>query len=185
MYDTHWYKSGLHDGHVILRSFPPVSLVFRHALIKRCHQGTWEVDGFIIHITLQAAPGRWDANKPNSSILRMDVVQTSTWKWTTNVINNLHTNLVDFEWCGKPWSGEEIRLFQSIVVHHRSRMIKINDAVKPSPRARTRCYIYYLLTGCKGRTRKYKPKVFHTARACESCLENQGLVFLGTARAPS
>ena len=26
---------------------------------------------------------------------------------------------------------------------------------------------YYLLTGCKGRTRKYKPKVFHTARACE------------------
>ena len=45
--------------------------------------------------------------------------------------------------------------------------------------------IYYLLTGCKGRTRKYKPKVFHTARACEGCLENQGLVFLGTARAPS
>ena len=43
----------------------------------------------------------------------------------------------------------------------------------------------YLLTGCKGRTRKYKPKVFHTARACESCLENQGLVFPGTARAPS
>ena len=28
---------------------------------------------------------------------------------------------------------------------------------------------YYLLTGCKGRTRKYKPKVFH---------ENQGLYFL-------
>ena len=46
-------------------------------------------------------------------------------------------------------------------------------------------HIYYLLTGCKGRTRKYKPKVFHTARACEGCLENQGLVFLGTARAPS
>ena len=45
--------------------------------------------------------------------------------------------------------------------------------------------IYYLLTGCKGRTRKYKPKVFHTARACEGCLENQGLVFPGTARAPS
>ena len=44
---------------------------------------------------------------------------------------------------------------------------------------------YYLLTGCKGRTRKYKPKVFHTARACEGCLENQGLVFLGTAWAPS
>ena len=44
---------------------------------------------------------------------------------------------------------------------------------------------YYLLTGCKGRTRKYKPKVFHTARACEGCLENQGLVFPGTARAPS
>ena len=44
---------------------------------------------------------------------------------------------------------------------------------------------YYLLTGCKGRTRKYKPKVFHTARACEGCLENQGLVFLGIARAPS
>ena len=45
--------------------------------------------------------------------------------------------------------------------------------------------IYYLLTGCKGRTRKYKPKVFHTARACEGCLENEGLVFPGTARAPS
>ena len=44
---------------------------------------------------------------------------------------------------------------------------------------------YYLLTGCKGRTRKYKPKVFHTARACEGCWENQGLVFPGTARAPS
>ena len=44
---------------------------------------------------------------------------------------------------------------------------------------------YYLLTGCKGRTTKYKPKVFHTARACEGCLENQGLVFPGTARAPS
>ena len=45
--------------------------------------------------------------------------------------------------------------------------------------------IHYLLTGCKGRTRKYKPKVFHTARACEGCLENQGLVFPGTSRAPS
>ena len=44
---------------------------------------------------------------------------------------------------------------------------------------------YCLLTGCKGRTRKYKPKVFHTARACEGCLENQGLAFPGTARAPS
>ena len=44
---------------------------------------------------------------------------------------------------------------------------------------------YYLLTGCKGRTRKYKPKVFHTARACEACLENQRLVFPGTARASS
>ena len=49
----------------------------------------------------------------------------------------------------------------------------------------TRFDTYYLLTGCKGRTRKYKPKVFHTARACEGCLENQGLVFPGTARAPS
>ena len=45
--------------------------------------------------------------------------------------------------------------------------------------------IYYIITECKGRTRKYKPKVFHTARACEGCLENQGLVFPGTARAPS
>ena len=44
---------------------------------------------------------------------------------------------------------------------------------------------YYLLTGCKGRSRKYKPEVFHTVRACEGCLENQGLVFPGTARAPS
>ena len=48
----------------------------------------------------------------------------------------------------------------------------------------TVCY-YYLLTGCKGRTRKYKPKVFHIARACEGCLENQGLVFPGTARSSS
>ena len=46
-------------------------------------------------------------------------------------------------------------------------------------------YTYYLLTGCKGRMRKYKPKVFHTARACKGCLENQGLVFPGTERAPS
>ena len=45
--------------------------------------------------------------------------------------------------------------------------------------------IYYLLTECKGRTRKYNLKVFHTARACEGCLENQRLVFPGTARAPS
>ena len=45
--------------------------------------------------------------------------------------------------------------------------------------------IYYLLTGCKGRTRKYKPKVSHTARAFEGCLENEGLAFPGTARAPS
>ena len=43
------------------------------------------------------------------------------------------------------------------------------------------CYNYYLLTGCKGRTKKYKSKVFHTARACEGCFENQGLVFPGTA----
>ena len=40
--------------------------------------------------------------------------------------------------------------------------------------------LYYLLTGCKGRTKKYKPKVFHTARVCEGCLENKGLVFPGT-----
>ena len=49
----------------------------------------------------------------------------------------------------------------------------------------TMIYTYYLLTGCKGRARIYKSKVFHTARACEGCLENQGLVFPGTARAPS
>ena len=53
------------------------------------------------------------------------------------------------------------------------------------PRQSELTCIYYLLTGCKGRTKKYKPKVFHTARACEGCLENQGLVFPGTARAPS
>ena len=47
------------------------------------------------------------------------------------------------------------------------------------------CPLLLALTGCKGRTRKYKPKGFHTARACEGCLENQGLVFPGTARAPS
>ena len=29
------------------------------------------------------------------------------------------------------WSGDEIRLFQAIVVHCRSIMIKINDGVKP------------------------------------------------------
>ena len=28
---------------------------------------------------------------------------------------------------------------------------------------------YYLLTGCKARITKYKPKAFHTARACEGC----------------
>ena len=59
-------------------------------------------------------------------------------------------------------------------------------ATLPKKGLKTRPYnIYYLLTGCKGHTRKYKPKVFHTARACEGCLENQGLVFPGTARAPS
>ena len=42
---------------------------------------------------------------------------------------------------------------------------------------------YYLITGCKGRTRNYKPKVLHTVRAYEGCLENFGLVFPGTARA--
>ena len=40
----------------------------------------------------------------------------------------------------------------------------------------------FLLTGCEGCTRKYKPKVFHTAQACE---ENQGLVSPGMARTPS
>ena len=74
----------------------------------------------------------------------------------------------------------------------------IYDITLFTPKRRTNCQvsyfencefflsnIYYLLTGCKGRTRKYKPKVFHTAQACEGCLENQGLVFPGTARAPS
>ena len=32
---------------------------------------------------------------------------------------------------------------------------------------------YNLLTGCEGRTRKYKPEVFHTALACEGCTKNQ------------
>ena len=62
--------------------------------------------------------------------------------------------------------------------------ISQSDCMKASP-YQLAYNNYYLLTGCKGRTRKYKPKVFHTARACEGCLENQGLVFPGTARAPS
>ena len=44
---------------------------------------------------------------------------------------------------------------------------------------------YYLLTGCEGRATKYKPVVFYTARGYEGCMENQGLVFPGMARAPS
>ena len=65
--------------------------------------------------------------------------------------------------------GREVGTFETSSMGHLQSVIKV----------------YYLLTGCKGRTRKYKPKVFHTARACEGCLENQGLVFPGTARAPS
>ena len=42
----------------------------------------------------------------------------------------------------------------------------------PPPLSSGRVKNYCLLTGCKGRTRKYKPKDFHTARACEGCLEN-------------
>ena len=60
-----------------------------------------------------------------------------------------------------------------------------HNHIRSMERKDTRLCNYYLLTRCKGRTRKYKPKVFHTARACEDCLENLGLVFLGTARAPS
>ena len=45
--------------------------------------------------------------------------------------------------------------------------------------------INYLLTGCKGRTRKYKPLVFQRALASSGCMENLGLVFPGTALAPS
>ena len=40
---------------------------------------------------------------------------------------------------------------------------------------------YYLLSGCKGRIRKYKPKVFHTARAFElarAVWKTKGLYFL-------
>ena len=46
-------------------------------------------------------------------------------------------------------------------------------------------FFYYLLAGCEGHTRKCKPKVFHKAQACEVCVENQGVVFPGTAQAPS
>ena len=45
--------------------------------------------------------------------------------------------------------------------------------------------INYLLTGCSCRTRKYKPLVFHTALASSGCMKNLGLVFPGTALAPS
>ena len=38
------------------------------------------------------------------------------------------------------------------------------------------CSNYYLLTGCEGRTSKYKPEVFHRARACEGCMKSKGLV---------
>ena len=72
----------------------------------------------------------------------------------------------------------EYHTLQTLIDLVRSgRWNNINQIQDPS--------VYYLLTGCKGRTRKYKPKVFHTTRACEGCLENQGLVFLRTARAPS
>ena len=77
------------------------------------------------------------------------------------------------------------------------------------PRFREECCMYYLLTGCKGRTnqvvlaetltgvqdnirckvtgckgriKKYKLEIFHTARACEGCVENQGLLFHNMAR---
>ena len=42
-----------------------------------------------------------------------------------------------------------------------------------------------LLTGCSCRTRKYKPLVFQTALASSGCMKNVGLVFPGTALAPS
>ena len=64
-------------------------------------------------------------------------------------------------------------------------LIYISRAVFPILMVHHFLRTYYLLTGCKGHTRKYKPKVFHTARACEGCLENQGLEFPRTARAPS
>ena len=67
--------------------------------------------------------------------------------------------------------------------HFFNQLGHVGVVTPPPPKLQAKNY--YLLTGCKGRTRKYKPKVFHTARACEGCLENQGLVFLGTARAPS
>ena len=47
------------------------------------------------------------------------------------------------------------------------------------------CCNYYLQTGYEGRARKYKPKVFRTAPACEGCVENQRLVVSSTARANS
>ena len=41
----------------------------------------------------------------------------------------------------------------------------------------------YLLTGYKGRTRIYKPKVFPTAQACEGCVKRLRACNPGTARA--
>ena len=43
--------------------------------------------------------------------------------------------------------------------------------------------ICYLLTGCKGRVRKYKSEVCHTAQACEGCKEDQRLVYSIAAQA--
>ena len=46
--------------------------------------------------------------------------------------------------------------------------------------------MYLLFTNwVQGPYQEIQVQGFHTARACEGCLENQGLVFLGTARAPS
>ena len=45
--------------------------------------------------------------------------------------------------------------------------------------------INYLLTGCSCRTKKYKSLVFQTALASSGCMKNLGLVFPGTALAPS
>ena len=56
----------------------------------------------------------------------------------------------------------------------------------PKPQGHTKMTLYLLFTNwVQGPYQEIQVQGFHTARACEGCLENQGLVFPGMARAPS
>ena len=76
-------------------------------------------------------------------------------------------------------------IYEDWQIHSKTgfRPIELQESRSGPHTNRTPSDNYYLLTGCKGRTWKYKPRVLHTARACVGCLENQGLVLPGTARA--